>query len=69
MKGRVHIVVNNNMITIKNNNISCNDAKLLDIFKNVAQKINIDATPSIITEDGKIVVGAISIDYLKQLLN
>lgn len=55
-------------LEIQNNNVSCSNIKLLNLFKNVAQKMNIDATPTIITEDGKVIVGAVSIDYLKQLL-
>jgi thiol:disulfide interchange protein DsbC len=54
---------------LKNNNMSCNSIKLLDTFKYIAQKINIEATPSIIMEDGRVIVGAVSLDYLKQLLN
>jgi thiol:disulfide interchange protein DsbC len=54
---------------IKNNNTNCANAKTLDLIKSVATKINIEVTPSIITQDGRIIIGAVSSDYLNQVLN
>ncbi len=48
--------------------VDCNSSKKLDTMINVANKYGVDATPTIVLPNGKLISGLVPVDYLNKLI-